>query len=370
MKILLVSPFTSASGSAVRFWNIAQQLRDRGHGIVYVERAPKGAPRPSFNEITYYQTPTLGNIFLDIAYSLVHNLAILIRHIDLNVYYALKPAPNNCLPAMVAKACGKRICLDVDDLDYGYFPPGIKQRISRFFFDMFPRCFDIVTYHTDQLGQYLIKAGAVPKNRLLSLPQGLSEVFERYDIDRKPKRLPRTLLYCATLGITSDLGKLLPAFASLCRAYPDLNIRIVGDGVRRKAFQDSVTELGIARNVHFLGRISHSDLPATMAANWIGINYLEPTFTNSCRAILKIREYLAVGLQVVCNHGGETALFEDFVHVEESIDAMTSRLLILLRQQPEVNRTGRAFVVDTFRWSRLMRPVAESIEKGSLEGVG
>ncbi len=56
-KFLLVSPFTSVSGSAVRFWNIAQNLQNRGYDVVYVERRPKDAPAPPLENIRHLLDP-------------------------------------------------------------------------------------------------------------------------------------------------------------------------------------------------------------------------------------------------------------------------------------------------------------------------
>jgi len=91
-----------------------------------------------------------------------------------------------------------------------------------------------------------------------------------------------------------------------------------------------------------------------MADNWIGLAYMQPTFTNNCRAILKIREYLGVGLQVVCNDTGDAYLFKDYIYVEKSIHMMEKRLLELLDKGFAVNEEGRKYLEEHFQWGHIV----------------
>jgi glycosyltransferase involved in cell wall biosynthesis len=365
MKFLLISPFTSISGSAVRFWNIAQHLQKQGHRVVYVERRPAGASPVRLEGIAYLSTPKLDNLPADMLLSLVFNFFFFIRHINCSVYYALKPAPNNCIPALCARALGKRIMLDIDDLDFGYFTQGYKQKISRFFFHFFPRFFHIVTCHTDRLREYIVKKIGIPESKIFFLKQCLSDVFVPCDPSAKPATIAKSIVYLATLGITSDFDDLLGMFQRICRAHADVQIKIFGDGVRRRHFEEEMDKMGIGHNVHFLGRIDHALIPVVMKHNWIGLNYMRPTITNNCRAILKLREYLAVGLQVVCNDAGDAYVFKDHVYVEPSIDAMEKRLLELLDKGLIVNIDGRKFIEEHFRWEKVIGQLLERIDKSA-----
>ncbi|MBD3392381.1 MAG: glycosyltransferase [Chitinivibrionales bacterium] len=362
-KFLLISPFTSVSGSAVRFWNIAQNLQNRGHEVVYVERRPKDAPAPPLENIKSLSSPKLKNLFLDIILSTVFNLTVFFRHANCAVYYALKPAPNNCIPALVAKLLGKEVILDVDDLDFGYIDEGFKREISKFFFNYFPRHFRLITCHTPALREYIVSHSRVPEHRIHFLTQGLSDVFLPYRIADRPASIPKSIVYLATLGITSDFGDLLPMFVNLCRAHPDVQIKIIGDGVRRSYFARQVEDLGLGTNVRFLGWIEHQSIPHVMADNWIGLAYMRPTFTNSCRAALKLREYLGVGLQVVCNDTGDAYLFREHVHIEPSIDMMERRVVSLLDQGLAVNEAGRRFLEEHFRWDHIIDDLLSRLEE-------
>ena len=133
MKILFASPFTSTSGSAIRFWNIAAQFKAQGFDVVYTDRNSRGTkPLYQVSGIIYRPSRTFSPLFLDILLSTIFTMALLFRNIDCRIFYALKPAPNNCCAALIARLFGKKIILDIDDLDYEYLRPGLKKRLSRF----------------------------------------------------------------------------------------------------------------------------------------------------------------------------------------------------------------------------------------------
>ena len=354
MKFLLVSPFTSTSGSAIRFWNIAHQLQLHGFKVVYVERAPKDSPPPLFQNITYYRSPKLKSLYLDIIVSLIFNLSILVRHFDCSIYYALKPAPNNCIPALVAKLSGKRIFLDIDDLDFGYLKPGIKRNISRFFFHLFPKYFGYITCHTENIRKYILETLKIPEKKVYFITQGVSDPFLEFKLNERLKHINKSIVYLATLGITSDLQDLIPMFNNICTIHPDLKITIIGDGVKKNFYKKEIATLGLDENIDFIGRVEHHMIPQVMGEAQIGLNYMKPSFTNNCRAILKIREYLAVGLQVVCNDAGDANIFKDYIYIEKDIKSIEQRLASLLKKDIPVNVKGREFIEINFRWDTII----------------
>ena len=354
MKFLLISPLTSTSGSAIRFWNIARQLKLAGHDVLYVERSPKDSPPPLYPDIKYKTSPKLKNLFFDIAYSTLFNFIILFKNLDCDIYYALKPAPNNGLPALMAKLLGKKIILDIDDLDYAYFKPGVAHTISKFFFDGLPRFFPLITCHTKNLQGYIYEKLKIPIDRVLFLAQGVSDEFLNYKTQNKITVNSKTIIYVATLGITSELDDLFPMFRDLCELHPDLQITIVGDGVKRRFFEEEIRIAGIMANVNFTGRIDHKELPALIASHRIGINYMRRSLVNDCRAILKIREYLALGLDVVCNDVGDAEVFKDFAYVETSIEGMKACCeQLLLNINSPTNVAGQNYVLENFRWVKV-----------------
>jgi glycosyltransferase involved in cell wall biosynthesis len=355
MKLLLISPFTNASGSSIRFWNIARELSERGHRVVLSERKSRSAPAlHSCAGVRYYACPATGVLPADLLISLIFNLYLLMRHFDTDIFYALKPGPNNCIPALVARLIGKRIILDVDDLDYAYLH-GAMRTVFRFFFDLFPRMFHLVTFHTPHLHEYLACTARVPENRLYYLAQGVSPDFILpREATSTPPAPGATLIYVATLGHTSDFEDLIPGLATLFGQRLGITMNVVGDGRRKTEFEQTVKKAGLADRIRFTGTIDHAQLPAFMAAHRIGINYMRPSTVNQCRAILKIREYLACGLQVVCNNVGDVSLFEGHIHVHPGINEMFLAISKLLDMPPSPNTAGRSFIEQHYRWEVIV----------------
>jgi glycosyltransferase involved in cell wall biosynthesis len=146
----------------------------------------------------------------------------------------------------------------------------------------------------------------------------------------------------------------------------EAKITVVGDGARRGTFERSVKELGLTGSITFLGQVPHEKLPAIMAAHAIGINYMRPTLVNECRAILKIREYLACGLHVVCNRCGDAPLFVSVAFIEDDIEHMEQRLDALLSHPLEKNFAGREFVLRHFSWSVIMQEYLTMLRKKNI----
>lgn len=354
MKILLVSPFTSQSGSAIRFWNIAIGLRAAGLDVVYSDRAGRGsAPLYRKAGITYCPSPRVPSLVLDILVSTVYSIVLLLRNLDASLYYALKPAPNNCCAALLARFLGKKIILDIDDLDYEYLRPGLKRSLSKFSFALFPRFFPLITCHTPNLRSYCTHSLGISEDRLYFLAQGVSQEFLQMRVPQSGAAPEKSILYVATLGITSDFGDLLPALKSVAASHPDARTTVVGDGIRRKEFEGQARAFGLQEKVVFTGLIPHERLPALMARHRIGLNYMRSTFVNNCRAILKIREYLACGLQVVCNRSGDADLFSEFIFVEPDLDGIERRLKSLLSSAPEAKAGGRRFIEREYSWESI-----------------
>lgn len=364
MKFLLVSPFTSASGSAIRFWNIAASLVEAGHTVVYSDRKASGVDDlHRSSAVRYCQCPSTGIKPLDIFFSLLFFTLLFFRHMNCSVFYALKPAPNNCLPALLARCLGKKIVLDVDDLDYAYLKPGKSFEFFRFFFDLFPRYFHLVTYHTPNLGIYLSKKAAVPENRLFYFAQGISPEFFSVSLPDQKDITPRSLIYVATLGITSDFEALIPGLKQICERFTDCSITIVGDGCRREEFKSTISDLGIAGHVTFTGTIPHKELPKLLARHQIGINYMQPTPVNNYRAILKIREYLACGLEVVCNNVGDVDPFRQFIHIHSTIDDMLHQVETLFERGVHRTLNGRNYIEKEYSWSPLTAHFLRRLEQ-------
>ena len=90
------------------------------------------------------------------------------------------------------------------------------------------------------------------------------EVVENgIDCDRftpGPLDRPRRLLFVGRLTDVKGIPVLLEVFNVLADQYPDLELRIVGDGPQRSAYQERCRELGIDDRVNFVGDVPYHEM--------------------------------------------------------------------------------------------------------------
>ncbi len=113
----------------------------------------------------------------------------------------------------------------------------------------------------------------------------------------------------------------------------DAELLIVGDGPRRRAVEERAAELGVSDRVQITGWVPFEQVPALLASAHVGLDTAPPTDVNDGSTMVKICEYLVVGLPVVATALKETKITgaDAVVTVEEdSPDAFVARLLELL----------------------------------------
>ncbi|HOT00290.1 MAG TPA: glycosyltransferase [Acidobacteriota bacterium] len=272
--------------------------------------------------------------------------------------YALKPMPNAVLPALAAARGGARIVLDVDDLDFEYYPPGLQRRLVRHWFRRWPRRFDAVSYHVAPLQEYLQTNAGVPPERLRRITQGVDmDVFAAPTAPLPPEIAVftgryQTIVYMASLGITSDFGDVLPALGRILARHADWGLLVLGHGVRLAEFREQAAGLG--DRIRFAGYVDHAAVPAILESCRAGFHYLRPEGANRYRAVMKIREYLAAGLPVVANPSADAVDFGDFIAVADDEPGWERGLSAAVTGEAAARTAaGRQFVAETLDWSRL-----------------
>ena len=363
VKILMLNALTEQSGSGVRFWSIARELSQEGHSLCFLERSIAKHGRLEKGRIRYLSTVETGFLWLDILratwLNLLHGLAFRPEYV-----FALKPMPNTCVPSLlIKKICRSKVIVDIDDLDFEYYPKGFRRQLVRFFFKLFPRHFDVVTTHNRYLKDIIIDAFDISPEKIYFLPQGVeSQKFLQAQQDNGYreklgiKANDKVIVYCASLGITSDFQHVLPMLVDFLRSTDDAKILVIGDGVQRQDFVNKVKAQGLQKRLIFAGYIPHSDMPGVLKLAKVGINYMTPTKANQCRASIKVREYLAAGLNVVCNPVGETEIFTDYVTfcntLEEFPEAISKTLAV---KDPDRVRAAQEFVRAEYSWPPIVK---------------
>jgi glycosyltransferase involved in cell wall biosynthesis len=82
---------------------------------------------------------------------------------------------------------------------------------------------------------------------------------------------------------------------------------------------------------------------------------MAPTRANQSRASIKVREYLAAGLNVVCNPVGDAETFKDYVTLCTRIEDFPGAIGKALEENnPENAKEARKFVERNFSWPHLV----------------
>jgi glycosyltransferase involved in cell wall biosynthesis len=140
------------------------------------------------------------------------------------------------------------------------------------------------------------------------------------------------------------------------RSSDDVKIMIIGDGPRKQYFVKKTEAYGLQEHIIFTEYIPHADMPGLLKLARVGVNYMAPSMANQYRASIKVREYLAAGLSVVCNPVGEAEIFKDFVtfcsNLEEYPEAI--RKVLDVRAQNKV-RKAQEFVEIHYSWPPIVR---------------
>jgi len=359
----MLNALTDQSGSGVRFWGIAQELAQLGHSVFFIERTVKKNGRANSRAVGYDSTLDTGLLWLDILRATLFNIR---RGLPLrpHLVFVLKPFPNTCIPALLfKKILGSKIILDVDDLDFAYYSRGLMHVLAHMCFKVFPPRFDFVTTHNLLLESILRHQVNIVSNKIFFFPQGINtEQFAQAKPNRRYQekwhltRRDKVLIYCASLGITSDFEDLLPALVEFLNGSHDVKVLVVGDGIKKQHLVGRVAAHGLKERVIFTGYVPHSDMPGVLKLANIGLNYMAPTLANQCRASIKIREYLAAGLQVVSNPVGEAEVFKDYVTLCPRIEDFPKAMKEMLQEGSAArNKKASAFLARNFSWSFLVK---------------
>ena len=257
-RILMLNALTDQSGSGVRFWSIAKELARMGHTICFLERSIDQKNRESDNGVQYRSNHETGVLWLDVLRAMWFNTfhGLIFRP---DYVFALKPLPNTCLPAIFLRQLYHcRTILDIDDLDYAYYPDRLRQAVIGRFFKGFPPFFDLVTTHNEPLRLALIEEVGTPPERIYFLPQGIetkrfiqAQPNQSYQSEWGIGPRDRLLVYSASLGITSDFDSVLPMLVGFLRGRDDTKVLVVGDGRRKDVFAREVAANGLEGRIIF-----------------------------------------------------------------------------------------------------------------------
>ena len=136
------------------------------------------------------------------------------------------------------------------------------------------------------------------------IPNGVD--FERfYTANLVRKEHPPTLIFMGSLDERWGVDLSIQAMPLLRRQIPDIRLLIAGCGPAEQELRQLALSLGVNDCVRFEGFVPYPDLPSLLAQADIGVATSRSNIFRQYASPLKIVEYMAAGLPVICSGGGE-----------------------------------------------------------------
>lgn len=167
--------------------------------------------------------------------------------------------------------------------------------------------------------------------------------------------VPQRLLFVGRLTDVKGVPILLDAFKRLSNHYPALELRIVGDGPQRSAYETRCQELGIAERVDFVGDVPYEKMARHYREGRILV--LPSQNEGLPRTVL---EAMACETPVVTTALPQLELVVDgagYTVEPGSVTELTNRIEQLLDDEElcaELGRTGRCRVLSENSWSETV----------------
>jgi glycosyltransferase involved in cell wall biosynthesis len=348
LRILIFSSLSSNSGCYLRAKYLGDALARQGHDVRVV------------------QPPVSWPFMLDMLFTLFRYFFIaLFTKFDFG--FGIKPYPNTVLPLLIKKFFDRkcRIGIDIDDVDYGY-RTGLIPFISKIVQLPFPRHFDVVTYHNDNLFHYIQREFRVDRSKLFRLDQGVDfNVFKsepksatafRKELVLRYNLFPgKILVYTAHLNIASDLDAILDAFVIASGRDPRIRLLIAGGGPMFGYFRTLAFQKGLDKYVVFSGDLKSREVRNYVAAADVCLVYYKDKEVNHYRTSMKIREYLAMGKRVAANDVGDLKEFGPYVFQSKTaLDDYASCILkALAAVKDKRHLKGAKFIRKKYDWDLI-----------------
>ncbi len=157
-----------------------------------------------------------------------------------------------------------------------------------------------------------------------------------------PERSGLRALFVGRLAAVKGVPILIESIARLAAKYPDLTLRLVGDGPDRKALEAEVTRRGLQDRVVFLGYKSQAEVAEELAQTDV---FVLPSFAEGVPVVLM--EAMAAQVPVLTTRiAGVPELVEDGVSgrvvAPGDVSAFAGALDDMLSKRDDLSRLGKA----------------------------
>lgn len=355
MKVLVFSSLAQDTGSSVRAECIAEGLGKAGVEVKFVKPFPQTLP------LKLDLLLTLPWYFLRIIFS------------SANIVLVVKSYPNVGLPLFFKKLLGAKIIIDTDDLAFAY-SKGLWSFFSKFSQELFLPLADLYTYHRPQIKSYLTDDLNVPLEKTYQLRQGVDlKIFAKKISLRAQRKLrkksglvgKKVLVFVGHFDVACDLESILGVMPQVFKKISQVRLLLVGDGLRKKEFQNLAKNLGFFEKTIWTGLVSQEKVIDFVSLGDACLVYYQDRQANYFRASLKLREYLALGKKVVCNDVGELKDFRKYTYQTSlrlsGFAKMIIKVMLGFGDKREIK--GKNFVRRKYGWEKIGRDFAKKLRR-------
>ncbi len=167
---------------------------------------------------------------------------------------------------------------------------------------------------SEQSKRHLISDWDVSPEKIEVLPNGVDVQLFKPDPGMRAETRACLLLdnqplvvFVGSFYEWHDVPTLLEAFAKVIVSRPDAHLILVGDGIQRDKMMQQAASLGIEQAAHFVGRVSHVEVPAFMNAADVAVVPVPAMLHDFWLSPMKLFEYMATGKPVVASGMGQIA---------------------------------------------------------------
>jgi glycosyltransferase involved in cell wall biosynthesis len=226
---------------------------------------------------------------------------ILRPHLKRRYQVAIVDGPESALLAYFLKKSGRVQHLIYYDIDYypGVHPQwaGILSRREQICCDTA----DAVASVSRPLASLREQQGA---RLAVVIPNGVN--FNRFQAAATGRiEHPPTLVYMGSLDPRWGVDLPVRAMPQLRQIIPDIRLLVAGRGPAEEGLRQLAHSLGVDDCVRFEGFVPYANLPELLAQADLGVATSRQNSFRKYASPLKIAEYMAAGLPVICSGGGE-----------------------------------------------------------------
>ncbi len=293
----------------------AEALTESGHHVDIFAASHKGVSQSSNNALLYIRRLRMGRqrtstaryafeygVFFAWALSLVSLLNVRRRY---DVVYVHNMPNFLVFAGLLPKITGARIVLDIHDPTVellacirGRELSARLQRIAIGEERISISFADAVITVNESMRQRLSATSRRPVAVVMNLPD--PEVFGSRDKYRLGTA-GQWLVYSGTVARRNGLDLVVQALSRLTPEFPKLGLRIFGEGPAVESVLQLAREEGVGDRVQYRSFVPHHEIPAVVSDALAGISAQREDAFGSLVFSVKVAEYAALGLPVICS---------------------------------------------------------------------